>query len=478
MVSWRYRAALLGFVLLVANRPTRVVGRSLKENETASSGGVGAEPDDRYIVTIDAGSSGSRVHVHKVSAPTAENPIPSIRSAVNKKIKPGLSSFESNPKDAEGHVNGLVDFALDNVPQEAWKDTPIFLKATAGMRSIPEDSANKIMGVVRGVFAATNFMFEPDWADVISGTDEAQFSWIAANYLKGRFTDKDDKPLVGVIEMGGASLQISYPVEAPGKPNDEDYLTINLDKTYHIFAHSFLGYGLDKAQELLAEKAAEEIGFCYPEGYSVEGKISGNGNYAKCYNAMDNLIGRSKCPAHPPNTEHCAIDGKTMPKFNGIKFLAIENFYYTSSFLQTDDHIEALPKKGKFFCARSWEENKAKYSDEEESALQRYCFSSAFITALLEKGFEIPAELLEVARTIGDNDIDWAIGSVIHDIINLDGGLLGGRKKKEKSSASFSAKSMFMLFAPLALLLLAAMYIQRKRKQGKYRPVSQDNAHD
>lgn len=435
---------------------------------SSTTAAMAAQEDSQYVVTIDAGSSGSRVHVHQVTFPTQEQPIPSIVSAVNSKITPGLSSFEEAPEDADGHVKGLVEFALKHVPDKHWARTPLYLKATAGLRSIPAEKKDQILSIVRGSFSATPFVFEYDWARVITGTDEGLYGWMAANYLKGRFHPESTDPLVGVIEMGGASLQISFPLsEGTSAADEEDVSTITLGKTYKVYAHSFLNFGLDKAQDLpMDDKEA-----CYPQGYSTPA-VTGKGDYDKCYQAMDSILGKNHCPTTtPPQKDmRCSINGKMVPNFDQVKFLAIENFYYTTSFLQTETHLTSLPQKGQAFCSESWQTHQQTYNQEDADSLKRYCFGAAYIMAILDKGLDISPQKVEIAHTVDQTDLDWAIGSAIHDILQLHP---PPPPTDTSAKKEWRPNRISKLLTPFGLILLAffALAKWKQRRQKKYMPV-------
>jgi hypothetical protein len=60
-------------------------------------------------------------------------------------VKPGLSSYTSNPQLAAQSIRDLLDHALDHVPQTHWRTTPVFLKATAGLRTVTEAQAAEIL---------------------------------------------------------------------------------------------------------------------------------------------------------------------------------------------------------------------------------------------------------------------------------------------------------------------------------------------
>lgn len=90
-----------------------------------------------YLAMIDAGSSGCRAHVYRYGKlGSLEGPLYVIPQHVSKKVKPGLSSFASNPTDAGSSLQGLVEFLKEQVPSESWGNTPVWLKATAGLRML------------------------------------------------------------------------------------------------------------------------------------------------------------------------------------------------------------------------------------------------------------------------------------------------------------------------------------------------------
>lgn len=42
-------------------------------------------------------------------------------------------------------VQGLLEVAKDSIPQSHWKRTPVVLKATAGLRLLPEQKAQALL---------------------------------------------------------------------------------------------------------------------------------------------------------------------------------------------------------------------------------------------------------------------------------------------------------------------------------------------
>jgi Golgi nucleoside diphosphatase len=148
----------------------------------------------------------------------------------------------------------------EQVPEDQWAYTPIWLKATAGMRLIDKAQSDAVLLSVRGFLgdsAKSPFMFRQSWARIISGNEEGGFGWIAFNYLKKVIGPKKVEGVLpyAVVEMGGASSQVSQ--IAPSKKEAEAIpaayrfsFTIEGDE-FDLYTHSYLGFGAEQAREAL-----------------------------------------------------------------------------------------------------------------------------------------------------------------------------------------------------------------------------------
>lgn len=235
-----------------------------------------------YIAMIDAGSSGCRAHVYRYGKlGSLSGPLYLLPQHNSKKVKPGLSTFAENPADAGPSLRDLVEFLKAEVPQADWEVTPVFLKATAGLRMLQPNVSLAILQSVRGFLsdrAVSPFLFRSSYAAIISGNEEGGFGWIAFNYLKKIIgprapTDRRSDPYA-VIEMGGASAQVSQaaPSEEVARSIPDDYrfsFTIEQD-SFHLYTHSYLGYGAEQARELFNKqvgRSERESEMCYNPGY-------------------------------------------------------------------------------------------------------------------------------------------------------------------------------------------------------------------
>ena len=216
-----------------------------------------------YLAMIDAGSSGCRAHVYRYGKlGTITGPLYVLPKHDSLKVKPGLSSFANNPQDAGMSLQGLIDFMKEQVPEKDWAVTPIWLKATAGLRMLDTAKSDAILSSVRSFLLDTNkspFLFRASWAKIIPGNEEGGFGWIAFNYLKRiigpkRHPQSLETPYA-VVEMGGASAQVSQvapnPAAAAAIPMPYRFtFTIEQD-TYQLYTHSYLGFGAEQAREQL-----------------------------------------------------------------------------------------------------------------------------------------------------------------------------------------------------------------------------------
>lgn len=95
---------------------------------------------------IDAGSTGSRVHVYRFNN-CGETP--ELENEDFKMIQPGLSSFKEKAEEAAMSLDVLMDVAVASVPEKLRGCSPVAVKATAGLRLLGPEKSQKILDAVR-----------------------------------------------------------------------------------------------------------------------------------------------------------------------------------------------------------------------------------------------------------------------------------------------------------------------------------------
>ncbi|XP_037653393.1 ectonucleoside triphosphate diphosphohydrolase 8 isoform X2 [Choloepus didactylus] len=212
--------------------------------------------DTKFGIVFDAGSSYTSVFVYRWPA-DKENDTGVVSQALACQAEgPGISSYASDPARAGESLQGCLEEALALIPKARHQATPLFLGATAGMRLLREQNSSQAQRVFAAVAAALG-QAPVDFrgAELLAGLDEGAFGWITINYLvgmlvtytfSGEWIRPPDGSLVGALDMGGASTQISF---VPGGPilDRSTETTFRLyGYEYSVYTHSYLCFGRDQ----------------------------------------------------------------------------------------------------------------------------------------------------------------------------------------------------------------------------------------
>jgi guanosine-diphosphatase len=208
----------------------------------------------QYALMIDAGSTGSRIHVYKFNN-CGSSPMYEYEVFMN--TQPGLSSYKGAPLQAAQSLDVLLDEAVRVVPEALRKCTPVAVKATAGLRLLGSEESTLILEAVETrLHAVYPFPVQEKGGVVImDGKDEGVYAWITANYLLKtiRSDTPPDTSTYAVLDLGGASTQIvfkpmfSKPDSSLVEGEHKYDLTFG-GKTHILYQHSYLGYGLKRAR--------------------------------------------------------------------------------------------------------------------------------------------------------------------------------------------------------------------------------------
>ncbi|KAK9472368.1 nucleoside phosphatase family-domain-containing protein [Dipodascopsis tothii] len=400
-----------------------------------------------YGIVIDAGSSGSRIHIYSwLSADAAggqaggRNQLPQVTRgdpSWSMKIKPGISTF-AGKADAVGrdHLAALLGHAQSIVPRHKHEQTPIFLYATAGMRLLADEDQHQILtNACQFIMDSTKFHLPADQCAqnvrVIDGETEGLLGWLALNYMLGALDEPASHAhgkghsTYGFLDMGGASAQVAFaPNATETEKHLEDLYTVRMrtlsgaDQIYNIFVTSWLGYGANEARrrylELLPAAEAAPTAAAEPSaaaepmamiqtaaptvatrpadavaGGSGKSLIQGTGSFDECMAATYPLLSKDM----PCNDDPCLFGGVHAPAidFDVNRFIGVSEYWHTSHDLLLNP--SAAGKGGDVFDIKIFTDRvQAVCNGSADSKQSALCFKGVYILTVLQSGFGIPVE--------------------------------------------------------------------------------------
>lgn len=346
------------------------------------------------IAVIDAGSSSSRLHIYSYDLDSNDTPI-HIDELWSRKIVPGISTIEQEHKSIAMYLEKLfIDAPAVSMP--------VYFYSTAGMRLLPKSNHKNVNQMVSDWFEK-QFYWRPAYVRTISGNEEGVFAWIAVNYQLG-LLNQTDKPLVGTLDIGGASVQITLPIVDPGQVHEKDKISINLyGREHSLFAHSFLGLGQNEmAHQYLDLKS------CYPIDYELPNGKTGKGDAPTCAEQISILVNnvhrvkktmKNVLMQNPIETWY--LLGGVANMLNDKMFTLPEHTITTKSLLtQVDTKI----------CQQPWLNLEDRYPN--HPMVQNYCLLSAYLSALITNGYGVSPEQA-IHFMPANKTADWTIGVVL-----------------------------------------------------------------
>uniref|UniRef100_A0A8C0RRA3 nucleoside diphosphate phosphatase n=1 Tax=Canis lupus familiaris TaxID=9615 RepID=A0A8C0RRA3_CANLF len=274
-IKWHWASATQAFFSI-----TEVASGARRGQQAHSLPGTAARGHEVfYGIMFDAGSTGTRVHIFQFTRQPGETP--TLTHETFKALKPGLSAYADDVEKSTSGIQELLDVAKQDIPFDFWKATPLVLKATAGLRLLPGEKAQKLLQKVKEVFKASPFLVGEDCVSIMNGTDEGVSAWITVNFLTGSLKTPG-RSSVGMLDLGGGSTQITFlpRVEDTLQTSPPGYLTSlqMFNRTYKLYSYSYLGLGLMSARLAIlggmegkpAEDGKELVSPCLSPGFTGE----------------------------------------------------------------------------------------------------------------------------------------------------------------------------------------------------------------
>uniref|UniRef100_A0A8C5EJK5 nucleoside diphosphate phosphatase n=1 Tax=Gouania willdenowi TaxID=441366 RepID=A0A8C5EJK5_GOUWI len=378
-----------------------------------------------YGIMFDAGSTGTRIHIYKF---IQKDPIelPVLDHEMYHAVKPGLSAYKDNPEEGGNTVRQLLKIAKKTVPEEDWPRTPVVLKATAGLRLLPEDKAHTLLKEVQEVFEESPFFVPDNSVSIMNGTNEGVLAWVTVNFLTGHLYSKTRRT-VGILDLGGGSTQITFLPKSKKTIQSAPHTYIanfNLfNHTYQLYTHSYLGNGLYAARlATLGALGADDLDWkvftssCLPKKfredvtfggttYQVSGIPDGYAGYKLCYYEVMKVI---KGIVHQP---YEVKGSSTFYAFSYYFDRAVESGLIDGS-RGGEIEVRDFKNRAKEVCNKM-----AKYR-----AISPFlCMDMTYITCLLKEGFGFKdSTVLRLAKKVNNVETSWALGATFDYFRNLN----------------------------------------------------------
>ncbi|TBU29990.1 nucleoside phosphatase family-domain-containing protein [Dichomitus squalens] len=425
----------------------------------------------QFALMIDAGSTGSRIHIYKFNNC---GPSPGYEYEVFKQRQPGLSSYRGDPEAAAKSLDELLQEALRVVPESLRHCTPIEVKATAGLRRLGTQEAADILAAVRRrLETAYPFSLAGEHAvEIMEGRDEGVYAWLTANYLLKTLSAEakaEQRQPYAVLDLGGASTQIVFqPTLDMAKPDasleeGEHKYELKYDgATRVLYQHSYLGYGLMTARQSVHRlvefmnglrgashgKDAFVANPCLAKGtqrlVEIDDQRMGEkfnvtmmgqdvGDFESCNRVVELVMAKDAVC----NVKPCSFNGVYQPSlletFPHGKILLLSYFYdRLNPFLAAKAnapkqpvHISTYADLAKTVCEgpAAWTELWGADKDlmDELEGRPEWCLDLTFMHALLRLGYEFNADReVELGKQIDGTELGWCLGATIKMITGAE----------------------------------------------------------
>lgn len=426
-----------------------------------------SKPLIQYALMIDAGSTGSRIHVYRFNncGPTPELEHEEFQMTEKKPGGSGLSSYKEDAEGAARSLDPLMEVAMKTVPDEYKACSPIAVKATAGLRMLGPELSEKILEAVRHrletVYPFPVVSREKGGVEIMDGKDEGVYAWITTNYLLGKIGGPDETPTAAVFDLGGGSTQIvfqpTFNSKSGGMPEkmadgDHKYVLQFGGRDFELYQHSHLGYGLMAAREAIHKAVVEaklalspkdlswvkqpipnpcigpgmerQVNLTFdkdhPLGLEVTVTMVGPKELsapAQCRGLAEKILRKdAECKLAP-----CSFNGVHQPSLE--KTFAKEDVYIFSYFydrtkplgMPESFTLEELHRLTQNVCGG---EDTWGVFEGVEGALEalrdrpEWCLDLNFMLGLLHTGYEMPlSREVKIAKKIKGNELGWCLGA-------------------------------------------------------------------
>ncbi|NWH69549.1 ENTP8 diphosphohydrolase, partial [Piaya cayana] len=407
----------------------------------------------QYGLVFDAGSTHTALYIYRWPV-DKENGTGIVSQVAACTVSgPGISSYADDPAGAGASLKPCLDKAMELIPAKQQRETPTYLGATAGMRLLRAQNSTKAEQVFAEVAKViSEYPVDFRGARILTGNEEGSFGWVTVNYLletlvkrsfTGAWTHPPAEDVVGALDLGGASAQITF---LPGTVTDDNStgaLFRLYGTNYSIYTHSYLCYGQTQALKLLlaslhqGSPTPQQISHpCYPKGYQENITmadlydspcvhapstpspaqvltVTGTGDPAACSSAIRKLFNFS-CGVN----RTCGFNGIYQPPVRG-QFFAFSGLYHSLHFLNltAGQPLSLVNSTIRQFCTSTWKKVQEEFPTRNKTHLRDACAASSYTLTLLLQGYKFDNTTwpnIHFIQQVADVDVGWTLGYMLN----------------------------------------------------------------
>lgn len=202
----------------------------------------------KFGIVVDAGSTHSDMYVFtwRGDMPLGTADVELLHQCF---LSGGVNSLAVHGKDIASYFGSCIAEVENYVPKSHRPYTPLYVRATAGMRilkTFDPERAKAVLSLIKDYFnTSTTFKVEHNSVEILPGTEEGLSGWIVVNYLINHLK-QSDRASAAALDVGGVSMQLTSELTDSANWTTTELILFN--QTHRVHSQSFLCYGIAQAR--------------------------------------------------------------------------------------------------------------------------------------------------------------------------------------------------------------------------------------
>ncbi|MDG2348502.1 MAG: hypothetical protein P8L77_03455 [Gammaproteobacteria bacterium] len=345
-----------------------------------------------YQIVVDAGSTGTRLHIFKINTSNSKRTIPLIEEIFSSQSNTGIATHINSQRAINEHLAYVLNPAQKFCFQSKIPcgNAPFHFLATGGVRILKPSQQKALFNYVQVWLEDNSIFMNISENRTLTGNEEAELGWLTSFESELR----NNKPLGAYFELGGASMQYAYFTK---ESNEADIKYQIKNKNIYLKVGSWLGFGINEAGTRVTNYWHISQSVCFPKGASKDS----NFNYPKCFSLFQNYL-----EVNQNFESHKAMIEKLVAQNAPIKLGA--SFAYMISDGFKVNQPGKFQEKLKSICNKSWYDIRTSYIDLVSYHQTSLCAHGTFILNLFSS-LGLPKNYSNYSF----NTLSWSRGVII-----------------------------------------------------------------